>query len=195
MRRVCVFCGSSRGVQPRHAASARDLAQAMVARGLGLVYGGAHVGLMGELCDAMLVAGGEVIGVIPQTLVDREVAHAGLADLRVVDGMHARKALMTELADAFLALPGGIGTLEELFEVWTWFTLDLHRKPCGLANVGGFYRPLVDFLDHAVVEGFVRRDTRATLLVDENIEPLLDRLVAAMPPRDSAGAGVAVDQL
>jgi uncharacterized protein (TIGR00730 family) len=195
MRRVCVFCGSGRGLRPGHAGAARELARALVARKLGLVYGGAHVGLMGELCDAMLAAGGEVIGVIPQTLVDREVAHTGLADLRIVEGMHARKALMTELADAFLALPGGIGTLEELFEVWTWFTLDLHRKPCGLADVDGFYRPLVDFLDHAVVEGFVRQDTRATLLVDENIEQLLDRLVAAMPPSEGAQAGVAVDQL
>ncbi|MPY86394.1 MAG: TIGR00730 family Rossman fold protein [Luteitalea sp.] len=195
MRWVCVFCGSSRGRRSGHAASARQLARALVARELGLVYGGAHVGLMGELADAMLAAGGKVIGVIPQALVDREVAHTGLADLRVVDGIHARKARMAELGDAFVALPGGIGTLEELFEVWTWLHLGLHRKPCGLADVEGFYRPLVRFLDHAVAEGFVRPDARATLLVDANIERLLDRLVAAMPPRASAGAGVAVDQL
>src|SRR5689334_13523463 len=135
VKRVCVFCGSSPGARPAYAAAAAALARCLVTRGLGLVYGGGNVGLMGVLADAALAAGGEVIGVIPRALVDLEVAHTGLRDLRVVDSMHERKATMAELADAFVALPGGMGTLEELFEVWTWAQLGLHAKPCALLDV------------------------------------------------------------
>jgi len=147
MSRLCVFCGSSPGHDPAHGASAAQLGRVLAERGIGLVYGGGRVGLMGILADAALAAGGEVIGVIPQALLDREIGHRGLTQLRVVDSMHARKALMGELAEGFIALPGGIGTLEELFEVWSWAQLGLHRKPCGLLDVNGFFAPLVDFLD------------------------------------------------
>src|SRR6185503_14872599 len=146
MSRLCVFCGSSPGHDPAYGAAAAQLGRVLAERGIGLVYGGGRVGLMGILADAALAAGGEVIGVIPQALLDREIGHRGLTQLRVVDSMHSRKALMGDLADGFIALPGGIGTLEELFEVWTWAQLGLHRKPCGLLDANGFYAPLVDFL-------------------------------------------------
>lgn len=148
----------------------------MVARKIDLVYGGAHVGLMGRLADAVMAGGRRATGVIPRTLVEREVAHRGLDDLRVVGTMHERKALMADLADAFLAIPGGLGTLDELFEVWTWAQLGLHRKPIGLLNVAGYFDPLLSFLDRATAEGFVSAEHRATLLVESDPAALLDRI-------------------
>jgi uncharacterized protein (TIGR00730 family) len=182
MKRVCVFCGSSPGTRPEYGAVARWLGAVLARRGIGLVYGGAGVGIMGMVADAVLAEGGEVIGVIPRSLVEREVAHPALTEQHVVGSMHERKAMMAELADAFVALPGGLGTLEELFEVWTWGLLGLHAKPFGLLDVEGYYRPLVAFLDHGVVEGFIREPHRAMVLVDENPELLLDRLARYRPP-------------
>jgi len=176
---ICVFCGSSPGERDDYADAARRFAAAAVARGIRLVYGGASVGLMGTLADTALEAGGEIVGVIPRTLVDREIAHRGLTTLHVVDSMHDRKALMAELADAFVALPGGLGTLEELFEVWTWGMLGLHHKPYGLLNTAGYYTPLASFLDHACAEGFIRAAQRERLIADDEPERLLARLVAA----------------
>ncbi len=163
IRRLCVFCGSSAGREPGHRRLAEALARALAERGIGIVYGGARVGLMGALADAALAAGGEVIGVIPRALIEREIGHTGLTELRIVESMHERKALMAELADGFVALPGGVGTLEELFEVWTWAQLGLHAKPCALLDTDGFYAPLVAFLDHQVDAGFVRAAHRAML--------------------------------
>jgi uncharacterized protein (TIGR00730 family) len=182
LRRVCVFCGSNPGVRPAYAEAAAALAGALAGRGLGLVYGGGAVGLMGRVADAMLERGGEVIGVIPQGLVDREIGHRGVSELRVVGTMHERKALMAELSDGFVALPGGIGTLEELFEIWTWGQLGLHHKPCGLLDVEDFFAGLAGFLDHATQEGFVRAAHRAALLRDTEPERLLDALAAWTPP-------------
>jgi hypothetical protein len=182
MRRVCVFCGSSHGASPVYAEAARDLGRRLARRGLGLVYGGGKVGLMGEVADAALAAGGEVIGVIPYALEAREVGHRGLTEMHVVDSMHERKARMADLSDGFLALPGGIGTLEELFEVWTWGQLGLHSKPCALLDVAGYYSPLLAFLDRTVDEGFLRPAHRAVLLVDADPEALLDRMAGFTPP-------------
>jgi hypothetical protein len=179
---VCVFCGSSAGARPAYEAAARGLGRLLAERGLGLVYGGASVGLMGAVADAALAAGGAVTGVIPRALVEKEVAHRRLPDLRVVGTMHERKALMAELSDAFVALPGGLGTLEELFEVWTWAQLGLHPKPVAALDVAGFYRPLVAFLDGAAGERFVRPEHRGMLLVDDDAGALLDRLAAYEPP-------------
>src|SRR3954471_11403967 len=184
MERLCVFCGSSLGRAPAYAASAAQLGRVLAQRGIGLVYGGGRVGLMGVLADAALAAGGEVIGVIPQALVERELGHRGLTQLRVVDSMHARKALMGELAAGFIALPGGIGTLEELFEVWSWAQLGLHRKPCGLLDVDGFFAPLVGFLDGQVEEGFIHPTYRAMLAVASTPEALLDAFAAYEPPAE-----------
>jgi uncharacterized protein (TIGR00730 family) len=175
MNRVCVYCGSSPGSQPDYAEAAKNLACTLVERNIEVVYGGASVGIMGVLADTILAAGGHVIGIIPQTLVDREIAHPGLSELRVVKSMHERKMLMAELSDGFIALPGGLGTLEEIFEVLTWIQLGLHRKPCGLLNIRNYYRSLIDFLDHAVAEGFIKDMYRAMLLVEEEPEQLLDR--------------------
>jgi uncharacterized protein (TIGR00730 family) len=182
MRNLCVFCGSSAGTRPEYAAAARALGRTLAERGVGLVYGGARVGLMGELADAALAAGGRVTGVIPHALEAREIAHPGLTELRVVATMHERKAVMSELSDGFVALPGGLGTLEELFEVWTWAQLGVHAKPCALLDVCGFYAPLLTFLDAAVREGFVRPAPRAMLLVDDSPARLLDRLGAYAAP-------------
>ncbi len=182
MRRVCVFCGSNAGARPGYEAAARALGRLLAERGLGLVYGGARVGLMGAVADAALAAGGAVTGVMPRALVEREVAHAALPDLRIVDTMHERKALMAELSDAFVALPGGLGTFEELFEAWTWAQLGLHRKPVALLDVAGFYGPLAAFLDAAVGERFVRPEHRGMLLVDDDPGALLGRLAAYEPP-------------
>lgn len=182
MKRVCVFCGSSPGVRPGYTDAARALGYEIVGRGMSLVYGGGRVGLMGVIADAVLEAGGEVTGVIPHALASREVAHHGLTDLRVVDSMHTRKAMMAALADAFIAMPGGFGTYEEFFEVVTWTQLGVHRKPCGLLNVEGFYDPLVGLLDHAVAEGFVRSQHRATVLVDGDPARLLEALSAVTLP-------------
>jgi uncharacterized protein (TIGR00730 family) len=184
LRRVCVFCGSSVGGRPDYADAARALGVALAERGIGLVYGGAHVGLMGALADACRAAGGEVTGVIPASLVEAEVAHTGLDDLRVVTTMHERKALMAELSDGFVALPGGFGTFEEFCEVLTWSQLSLHPvpKPCGLLDVAGFYRPLVDLFDGAAADGFVRPEHRGLVLVAADAVAILDRLAAWTPP-------------
>jgi len=182
LRRVCVFCGSSTGRNSSYRRLADQLGRTLAARGLGLVYGGGRVGLMGAVADGALAAGGEVIGVIPQALIDREIGHRGLTELRVVDSMHERKALMTELADGFIALPGGIGTLEELFEVWTWAQLGLHSKPCGLLDSDGFFGPLVGFLDHLVVTGFVQPQYRAMLHTAESPEELLAAFATYQAP-------------
>ncbi len=181
--RVAVYCGSNAGVRPGYGDAARRLGAELGARGLGLVYGGGNVGLMGILADAALAAGAEVTGVIPRAMVERELAHARLTELRVVSSMHERKALMAELADAFLALPGGLGTLDELFEVWTWGQLGLHTRPIGLLDVEGFFGPLVAHLDRAVAEGFVRPQHRAMVIIESEPGPLLERFAAWRPPR------------
>ena len=174
LRSVCVFCGASPGASPVYQEAAVALGRHLAERGLTLVYGGGAVGLMGTVADAALAAGGEVIGIIPQSLQEAEIGHKGLSRLEVVDGMHARKARMAELSDAFIALPGGLGTLEELFEVWTWGQLGYHAKPLGLLDVNGFYEKLGGFLDHIVEEGFVRPQHRAMLLLGQQPDELLD---------------------
>ncbi len=176
MHRVCVFCGSSVGARPEYAGAAKLLGRLLVDRGIGLVFGGGRVGLMGVIADAVLEAGGEAIGVIPHALASREIAHQRLTRLHVVGSMHERKAMMAELSDAFIAMPGGFGTYEELFEAITWTQLGVHRKPCGLLNVAGFYDPIVQFIDHAVTERFVRSQHRAIVLVDADPAGLLDQL-------------------
>jgi hypothetical protein len=182
MKRICVFAGSSVGRRDAYAAAARDLATIAVARGYGVVYGGGRVGLMGVLADAALAAGGEVIGVIPSALATKELAHRGLTRLEVVASMHERKALMAELASAFVALPGGVGTLEELFEVVTWGQLGLHRKPCGVLDVEGYWNDLGSMLDRAVEESFLRLEHRRMLMVETHPTSLLDRFEAYQPP-------------
>ena len=173
MRRVCVFCGSSLGNRAVYADSARLLGRELASRGLGLVYGGGHIGLMGVLADAALTGGGEVIGVIPQALVDRELAHKGVTELRVVGTMHERKALMADLSDGFIALAGGFGTADEFMEILTWAQLGLHDKPIALLNVAGYFDPVLDWLDRAVQEGFIRPEHRALLSQAESVEELL----------------------
>lgn len=176
LKSVCVFCGASSGANPAYHDAAEQLGRALAERGLTLVYGGGKVGLMGVVADAAMAAGGEVIGVIPEALKALEVGHAGLSRLEVVEGMHARKARMAELADAFIALPGGLGTLEELFEVWTWGQLGYHGKPLGLLEVNGFYQKLTGFLDHLVAEQFVRQEHRAMLQLGHDADELIDAL-------------------
>jgi len=183
MKRICVFCGSSPGRSETYAAVASALGRSLVRRGIGLVYGGASVGLMGTLADAVLEAGGDVIGVIPQTLVKYEVAHRGLPDLRVVASMHQRKAMMADLADGFVAMPGGIGTLEEFFEVLTWAQLGEHSKPCGLLDIDSYYSHLLAFLDHAVDKRFLRPENRAMLIVESTADAIIDRLEAYRAPK------------
>ncbi|WP_434772657.1 TIGR00730 family Rossman fold protein [Pseudomonas entomophila] len=182
LRSVCVFCGASTGANPLYRDAAIALGRTLAERGLTLVYGGGGVGLMGIVADAALAAGGEVIGIIPQSLKDAEVGHTGLTRLEVVDGMHARKARMAELSDAFIALPGGLGTLEELFEVWTWGQLGYHAKPLGLLDVNGFYEKLGSFLDHIVDEGFVRPQHRAMLLLGSEAGALLEGMAQMETP-------------
>ena len=182
MRTVAVFCGSRLGHRTAFRDAAAAFGRAAAGRGLTIVYGGGNVGLMGVLADAVLAAGGEIVGVIPRFLMEREVGHAGVTRLLRVDSMHERKARIGELADAFVALPGGLGTLEELFEVWTWNLLGLHAKPCGLLDVEGYFGPLVRFLDRTVEEGFVSAGHRAILAVESDPEALLDRLAAAPSP-------------
>jgi uncharacterized protein (TIGR00730 family) len=182
LRRICVYAGSNVGSDPAYAAAAQALGAELAARGIGLVYGGGRVGLMGEVADATMAAGGEAIGVIPQALRERELGHDGLTQLRVVETMHERKALMAELADGFVALPGGIGTLEELIEIMTWSQLGIHAKPCGLLDAAGFYAGLERFLDHMVAEGFLHERHRSTLLADAEPGPLLERLAGWEPP-------------
>jgi hypothetical protein len=181
-KRLCVYAGSNPGDRPEYAAAAAELARLMAARGIGLVYGGGRVGLMGVLADTILAAGGEAIGVIPRALLDREVGHKGLTELRVVESMHERKALMAELADGFVAVPGGIGTLEELIEVYTWSQLGIHAKPIGVLDAAGFYAGLAALLDHMVAEGFLRAEHRAGLLSDPEPGPLVERMEAWRPP-------------
>jgi uncharacterized protein (TIGR00730 family) len=189
MRRICIFSGSNAGRLPDYRAAAAALGTLLARRGIGLVYGGASIGLMGAAADAALEAGGEVIGVIPRALAEREVAHTGLADLRVVGSMHERKALMAELSDAFIALPGGAGTLEELFEVWTWAQLGSHAKPCALLNVGGFYDRLLGFLDHVVDEAFLKPAHRDMLLVADEPETLLGLMAEYRAPTETKWIG------
>ncbi|MBB6252649.1 TIGR00730 family Rossman fold protein [Nitrospirillum iridis] len=182
MKRLCVFCGSSPGFDPRFLEAARGLGRALAGAGIELVYGGASVGLMGAVADAVLDAGGHVIGVIPEALKRKEIAHAGLTDLRVVASMHERKALMAELSDGFIALPGGIGTFEELFEVWTWAQLGHHAKPCAIYNVAGFYDGLMAFLDGVVAAGFMKQNHRDMLVAADTAESLLAQLRGYQPP-------------
>jgi uncharacterized protein (TIGR00730 family) len=182
VRRLCVFSGSSPGGHPDYALAAAELGRALAARGIGLVYGGASVGLMGTIADATLEADGEVVGVIPQALVDREIAHPGVTDLHVVGSMHERKARMADLADGFIALPGGMGTLEELFEVYTWTQLGLHAKPLGLLDVRGYYGRLAAFLDHAVAERFVTAEHREMLVVEREAGAMIEAFRRWRPP-------------
>jgi uncharacterized protein (TIGR00730 family) len=179
MKRLCVFCGSRGGVAPAYAEVARDLGQKMAHRGLGLVFGGGHVGLMGAIADAVLQSGGEVIGVIPQGLVDRELAHRGCTQLHITRTMHERKALMADLSDAFVALPGGYGTLDETFEMLTWAQLGLHAKPVGVLNVNGYFGALLAFLDHTVREGFIKPAHRQLLRQAASADELLEVLSAS----------------
>jgi uncharacterized protein (TIGR00730 family) len=182
LKSICVYCGSSPGRLDAYSAAARSLAALLVAQNIRLVYGGANVGIMGVLADTVLSLGGEAVGVIPATLVQKEVAHAGLTELHVTQSMHERKSLMAELSDGFIAMPGGIGTLEELFEVWTWAQLGFHHKPCGLLNVEGYFDPLVTFLDHTVNEQFVKPPHRSMLIVESAPETLLEQFRQYAPP-------------
>jgi uncharacterized protein (TIGR00730 family) len=182
MNSVCVFCGSSPGNDPDYAAAARELGRTLAERGTTLVYGGGHVGLMGVVADAALGAGGEVIGVMPRSLVDREIGHTNLTKLHVVRSMHERKALMSELSEGFIALPGGNGTLEEFFEVLTWAQLGEHAKPCGLLNVAGYYDPLLAVFDQMVDRAFLKREHREIVLVEEDPSSLLERFEGYEPP-------------
>jgi uncharacterized protein (TIGR00730 family) len=181
LKRVCVYCGSGVGGQDGYAQAARALGRALVERGLGLVFGGGRIGMMGVLAETVLAGGGEAIGVIPQDLMDKGLGLATATSLRVVGTMHARKALMAELADAFIAMPGGFGTAEEFFEALTWAQLGLHAKPCGLLNVKGYFDHLIHFIDHAVEQQFLHPSHRALLLVDQSPEALLTRLAAWKP--------------
>jgi uncharacterized protein (TIGR00730 family) len=183
IRRLAVFCGSNPGARPEYVAAARTFGRLLAERGIGVVYGGSSVGLMAALADTMMDELGDVIGVIPRMLVEREVANTALTDLRIVESMHERKALMAELADGFVALPGGIGTLEEFFEIWTWGQLGMHTKPCGLLNVNGYFDPLLQFLDHAVAEKFVRDVHRSMVVVESEPKELLSKFEAYDPPR------------
>ena len=183
MKRVCVYCGSGAGGRVEYAEVARALGEALAERGLGLVFGGGKIGLMGILARTMLERGGQVIGVIPQALLDQGLAQADVTDLRVVETMHERKALMAEMSDAFIALPGGLGTLEEFFEILTWAQLDLHAKPCGLLNVAGYFDHLIGFVDHAVQEGFIDPAHRQLFVADVSPLGLLDKLASYKTPR------------
>ena len=182
--RICVFTGSSLGNSQGYAQAAEQLGQVLVRQGIDLVYGGAQVGLMGVVADAVLAAGGEVIGVLPEHLANVEIAHEGLTELRVVSSMHERKALMADLSDAFIAMPGGIGTLEECFEIWTWSQLGIHHKPIGLLNVERFYDPLIGFLDQLVASAFVKPIHRDILQCSDQPEQLVDLLLTAQVPRE-----------
>ena len=182
LRSVTVYCGSTAGADPAYAEGTRALARLLVASGIRIVYGGGALGLMGILADTAMEAGGEVVGIMPQALIDREIAHRGLKDMRVVGSMHERKALMADLADAFIALPGGIGTLEELIEVYTWSKLGMHRKPIGVLNVNGYYDSLAAFLDDAVQERFLPEQDREVLIFEPDPGALLARMAGAEPP-------------
>jgi len=183
VNRVCVYCGSNPGRVPEYVAAAERLGGLLAERGIGLVYGGSSLGVMGAVANAALAGGAEVIGVIPSALATREVAHARLSELVVVESMHERKAKMAELSDAFVALPGGWGTMEEIFEALTWAQLGLHRKPCGLLNVAGYFDHLENFLQHAMGEAFVRAEYKPMMMVEEDPEKLLERFRSYEPPR------------
>ncbi len=182
LKTLCVYCGSSSGRLPEYTLAARQLAHAMVSNNIDLVYGGASVGIMGEIANAVLEEGGNVIGVIPKGLFVKEVAHKGLTELREVGSMHERKSLMAELSDGFISLPGGFGTIEEIFEIITWSQLGMHRKPCGLLNVCHYYDKLIGFLDHAVSEQFIKSPHRSTILIDECPDVLLKKFKAYKAP-------------
>ena len=182
LRSLCVYCGSSPGNDTRYVEQARELGSLLAAQGIQLVYGGAKIGVMGAVADAALAAGGKVVGVIPHALTDKEVAHDGLTEMHVVDSMHQRKAMMADLSDGFIALPGGIGTFEELFEIWTWGQLGIHAKPCGLLNVAGYYDLLVAFLDQSAEAGFIRPRHRQMLLTADTVEGLLSAMRTYQPP-------------
>ena len=182
MRSICVFCGSRPGAKPAYRAAAEALGQLLAERGIELIYGGGNIGLMGIVADACLAAGGKVVGVIPRALLEWEVGHEGLTRLEVVDSMHTRKARMAELADGFIALPGGLGTFEELFEILTWAQLGFHNKPIGLLNVDGYYLPLVQMMERGVAEGFMKAENRGLLLVEDNLFALMRSMGAYHPP-------------
>jgi uncharacterized protein (TIGR00730 family) len=182
MKAVCVFCGSNVGRNPAYEKAAVSVGTALAKAGLRLVYGGGKVGLMGAVADAAIAAGGDVAGVMPRALVEREIGHAGLAELHVVETMHQRKTMMADLADAFIALPGGAGTLEEFFEQWTWAQLGIHAKPCGLLNVKDYFQPLLALIDKIVAEGFLTQTYRDMLIVEGDVEPLLGRFRTYAPP-------------
>nr|WP_319491885.1 TIGR00730 family Rossman fold protein [uncultured Desulfobacter sp.] len=177
MKKICVYCGSSDGARPEYRQAAAALGRAMVEKDIDLVYGGASVGLMGKLADTVLDGGGKVTGVIPESLVNREISHSGLTELVVVDSMHARKSMMADLSDAFIALPGGIGTMDELFEILTWAHLGIHQKPCALLNVAGYYDHLNAFVNYGVDQGFIRKQTAAKLIIQDDPKALLDQFI------------------
>ncbi|WP_347989850.1 TIGR00730 family Rossman fold protein [Methylomonas sp. AM2-LC] len=179
---LCVYCGSSSGRLPVYTEAALQLAASLVSRNIRLVYGGASIGLMGSVADEVLRLGGTVVGVIPKALAHKEVIHANLTELHITQSMHERKLKMAQLADAFIALPGGIGTLEELFEIWTWAQLGMHSKPCGLLNVAGYYDGLNTFLEHVMAEQFVKAQHHALLMVEEHADVLLERFMRYQPP-------------
>lgn len=182
MKAICVYCGSSPGRLEVYASAARALGQVLVERDLGLVYGGASIGLMGLIADTVLQLGGRAVGVIPQALARKEVVHRHLTELHVTRSMHERKTLMADLSDGFIAMPGGIGTFEEIFEIWTWAQLGIHAKPCGLLNVAGYYDALSTFLDHAAAEQFLKPPHRSLLIVEQAPQALLDRFASYQPP-------------
>lgn len=182
MKRICVFCGSSHGARSEYIQAAEQLGNTLVKKNIGLVYGGGRVGVMGMIARTVMANGGEVIGVIPQKLADKEVAFTELSDLRIVDSMHSRKALMEELSDGFIGLPGGLGTIEEFFEVLTWGQLGIHQKPCGILNINGYFNKLIEFLDHTVSEQFIDEEHRSMILIDEMPEGLLQQFETYKPP-------------
>lgn len=182
LNRICVFCGSSSGIRPVYSQAAENVGRLLAKQGCSLVYGGGNVGLMGTLADSVLAAGGKVIGVIPHALMLKEVGHTGLTELRIVDTMHERKALMAELSDAFIALPGGYGTLDEFCEVLTWAQLGLHNKPCGILNVDGYYDPLLKLFQQVIAEGFLQEEHGKMLTVESDPQKLLQQLSASRPP-------------
>ncbi len=182
IKRLCVYCGSNYGSRPEYNQAARELARVMVNKNIGLVYGGASIGVMGEIADAFLKEGGEVIGVIPKGLLVREAAHTSITELREVNTMHERKAMMAELSDGFIALPGGLGTIEEFFEIWTWAQLGMHQKPCGLLNAGQYYDKLIEFIDHAVSERFIKEAYRSMVFVEEQPHILLQKFESYEAP-------------
>ncbi|TVP57857.1 MAG: TIGR00730 family Rossman fold protein [Gemmatimonadales bacterium] len=183
LRWICVFCGSSAGEDPRYLDAATKLGRSLAARGMGLVYGGSQLGLMGRLADSVLNAGGKVVGVLPEPLLPREVAHRSLTKLVITESMYERKAEMARLADGFIAAPGGLGTIEEFLEVLTWAQLGMHRKPCGILNTNGFYDPLSAVFDHGMREGFIQHVHRKMILIESEPDPLLDRMSAYQPPK------------